>query len=157
QSLTVQFSGPSIPKGPVAQGVFKTPSVFADYTSQVDSTAERGMTGMTLDPDFANTRYVYVLFATASDQRILRLTSNVSFNAMAPGSELILLTGLPNTNTVHKAGDMDFHPQDPNNLYVMIGDDGNRSIVGDLTNYNGKLLKISAADGKGLPTNPYYD
>ena len=157
QSLTVQYAGPGLAKGPVAQGAFKTPSVFANLSSQVNTDGERGMTGMTIDPDLANNRYVYVLFATGTDQRILRLTSNAAFNAMVPGSETILLSGFPNTNTVHKAGDIAFHPNDPNNLYVALGDDGDRYVVSDLTKYNGKILKINASDGKGLPNNPFYD
>jgi PKD repeat protein len=157
QSLTVQYSGPGVSKGPVAQGVFKAPVVFADYSSQVNTQGERGMMGLALDPDFANTRYVYLLFATGTDQRLLRLTSNAAFTAAVAGSETILLSGLPNGNTVHKAGDIAFHPTDPNNLYIMLGDDGERYFVSDLTNYYGKLLKVSAADGKGLPTNPFYN
>lgn len=133
------------------------PSVFANFSAQVNTDGERGMTGLALDPDFLNNRFVYVLFATPTDQRILRLTSNATFTAMVPGSEVILLQGLPNTNTVHKAGDMAFHPNDPHNLYVMIGDDGERTVVGNLNVYNGKILRISASDGKGLQSNPYYD
>jgi len=157
QVLTVQYAGPGIPKGPVAQGAFKSPKIFANLSSQVNTDGERGMTGMTLDPDFANNRYVYVLFATGTDQRILRLTADNTYTAMVPGSELTLLSGFPNSNTVHKAGDIAFHPNDPNNLYVMIGDDGNRQFVADMSLYNGKILKISASDGKGLPDNPFYN
>ena len=157
ESLTVQYEGPGIPKSPVTTGPFKAPSVFADLRAQVSTDGETGMTGFALDPDFANTRYLYVLYATPTGQRISRLASDTNFTAMVPGSETILLSGLPNLNTVHKAGDMAFHPEDPNNLYVMLGDDGNRTLVGFLTNYNGKILKISASDGLGLPTNPYYD
>jgi PKD repeat protein len=157
QSLTVQYSGPGVAKGPVAQGVFKSPIVFADYSSQVNTQGERGMMGLALDPDFANTRYVYLFFATGSDQRLLRLTANTGFSAAVPGSETILLSGLPNGNTVHKAGDIAFHPNDPNNLYIMLGDDGERYLVSNLDNYYGKMLKVSASDGKGLPTNPFYN
>ena len=114
------------------------------------------MTGLALDPDLANNGFVYVLFATSSDQRIVRLTANANFTAMLPGSALTLLSGLPNANTVHKAGDIHFHPNDPANLYVALGDDGLRYDVADLGNYLGKILKISASDGKGLMSNPYY-
>ncbi|WP_193212822.1 putative Ig domain-containing protein [Luteolibacter marinus] len=141
---------------PTSETEYGPPVVFADLVSQVNTNAESGMTGLTLDPDFEHNRYLYVLFATASDQRILRLTSNEDGTAVVPGSEVVLLSGLPNTIGVHKAGDIAFHPDDPHNLYVMIGDDGNRNLVGDLDLYNGKILKISASDGKGLATNPYY-
>lgn len=157
ESLSVQYSGPGLAKGPVATGPFKAPSVFADIISQVETDGETGLTGMALDPDFANNHYLYVIYATNTDQHISRFTANASFTAAVPGSETVLLSGLPNTNSVHKAGDMAFHPNDPNNLYIMIGDDGNRNLVGNLGLYNGKILKISASDGKGLPGNPHYD
>ncbi len=157
QSLTVQYAGPGIAKGPVAQGVFKAPVVFADYSAQVNTQGERGMMGLALDPDFANTRYVYLLFATGTDQRLIRLTANEAFTAATPGSETILLSGLPNANTVHKAGDIAFHPNDPNSITIMLGDDGERFLVSNLDNYYGKILRVSAADGKGLPANPFYD
>jgi PKD repeat protein len=141
---------------PTSPTAFGPPVVFADMVSQVNTNAESGMTGLTLDPDFEHNRYLYVLFATGTDQRIVRLTSNATFSGVVPGSEVVLLSGLPNTVGIHKAGDIDFHPTDPHNLYVMLGDDGNRDLVGDLSLYNGKILKISASDGKGLATNPYY-
>jgi PKD repeat protein len=157
QSLAVQWAGPGVAKGPVAQGAFKAPVVFADYSSQVNTQGERGMMGLALDPDFASTRYLYLLFATGSDQRLVRLTANAGFTAAAPGSETVLLSGLPNANTVHKAGDIAFHPNDPNSIYIMLGDDGERYFVSNLDNYYGKILKVGAADGKGLPTNPHFN
>ena len=88
---------------PTAPGAstFNAPSVFADLSSQVSTGGETGMTGLALDPDLANNGFVYVLFATSSDQRIVRLTANANFTAMLPGSALTLLSGLPNANTVH--------------------------------------------------------
>jgi len=139
---------------PTSPTTFGAPVVFADMVSQVNTNAESGMTGMTLDPDFQKNRHLYVLFATASDQRIVRLTANETFTAVVPGSQVVLLSGLPNTVGIHKAGDIDFHPHDAHNLYVMVGDDGDRNLVGDLNLYNGKILKISSSDGKWLATNP---
>ncbi|MGJ8726720.1 MAG: PQQ-dependent sugar dehydrogenase [Roseibacillus sp.] len=140
---------------PTSDTAFGVPTVFIDVVSQVNTRAESGMLGLELDPDFENNRYLYLFFTTASDQRIVRLTSNASFDGVIPGSELVLLSGLPNTVGIHKAGDIAFHPNDPSNLYVMIGDDGKRELVDNLELYNGKLLKISSSDGKGLTTNPY--
>ncbi|MBS0659792.1 MAG: PQQ-dependent sugar dehydrogenase [Verrucomicrobia bacterium] len=157
QSLLVQMEGPGQPKAPINKGPFLNPTVFADLVAQVNTDGERGLLGLALDPDFANNRFLYVLYSTPTDQRISRLTASVDFTTAVPGSETILLGGLPNANNVHKAGDIAFHPSDPHNLYVMIGDDGNRNLVSDLGLYNGKILKLSAADGRGLPGNPYYD
>jgi PKD repeat protein len=156
QSLDVNYSGPGVPKGPVAQGPFEQPTVFADISSQVNTDAERGLLGLTLDPDFANNRHLYILFSTSIDQKIERLTADESFSALVPGSEAMLIRGLPNSNNVHKAGDLHFSPQDPNSLYVVIGDDGDRTLVGNLDLWNGKILRIDSSSGKGVPGNPYY-
>lgn len=157
QSLEVLWEGPGLAKGPLASGLFKAPKVFADFSKQVNPDSERGLLGLALDPAFAQNHFLYILFTTDKDQRILRLTANADFTAMVPGSEIILLSGLPNLNGNHKAGDIAFHPKDPQNLYVMVGDDGDRNKVADLDNYWGKLLKIRASDGKGLASNPYFD
>jgi glucose/arabinose dehydrogenase len=157
ESLVVNYEGPGLAKGPLASGPFKSPVVFADFSPKVNTTAERGMLGLALDPDFARNRHLYVLYSRGRDQQIVRLTSNDAFTAMEPGSEVVLLEGLPNLNGIHKAGDIMFHPHDPKHLYAVIGDDGDRNKVDDLTNYWGKILRINAADGKGLADNPFFD
>jgi hypothetical protein len=60
----------------------------------VDTDGETGMTGLALDPDFINNRFIYLLYATPSDQRISRITIATNFTSMVPGSEFILLSGL---------------------------------------------------------------
>ncbi|MDB6079173.1 MAG: hypothetical protein JWO82_2920, partial [Akkermansiaceae bacterium] len=157
QSLDVNYSGPGIAKGPVVQGAFKSPVIFADISAQVNTDAERGLLGLTLDPDFVHNRNLYIMFSTSTDQKIQRLTANPDFLTMTAGSTVTLVSGLPNSNNVHKSGDLHFSPQDPNNLYAVVGDDGDRTLVGNLDLYNGKILRINSSDGKGLAINPYYD
>ncbi|MBC8040941.1 MAG: PQQ-dependent sugar dehydrogenase [Opitutaceae bacterium] len=158
EALQVSYSGPNLPKQIVGanRGPFKAPAVFATLTG-VNTAGERGFLGLALDPDYLNNRYLYVLYSTDTDQRISRLTANSTFTAVEPGSETILLSGLPNTNNVHKAGDIAFHPDDDYRLYVMLGDDGNRTQVGNLDLYAGKLLRIDSSTGLGLPDNPHWD
>lgn len=159
EALEVSYAGPDQPKQVIGanSGPFLAPTVFADIVSQVNSAGERGLMGFALDPDYANNRYLYLLFSTNSDQRIVRYTANTAFTAVEPGSALTLLSGLPNATNVHKAGDIAFRPGEPYNLYVMLGDDGDRYVVGDLDLYHGKLLRIDSATGLGLPDNPHYD
>ena len=40
-----------------------TPTVFADLSTEVDNYWDRGLLGMTLDPNFPASPYVYVLYA----------------------------------------------------------------------------------------------
>jgi PKD repeat protein len=159
EALEVSYAGPDQPKQVVGanSGPFLPPTVFADIVSQVNPAGERGLLGFTLDPDYANNRYLYLLFSTNTDQRLVRYTANPAFTAVEPGSELTLLSGLPNANNVHKAGDIAFRPGEPYNLYVMLGDDGDRYVVGNLDLYAGKLLRIDSSTGFGLPDNPHYD
>lgn len=159
ESLEVSYAGPIITKQVIGanNGPFLPPSVFADYRSLVNADGERGLLGLALDPDFANNRHLFVLYSTSNDQRVVRLTANSSLDAVEPGSELVLLSGLPNANPVHKAGDIHFRPGDPYRLYVALGDDGDRYIVGNLDLYAGKLLRIDSSTGRGVPDNPHWN
>jgi PKD repeat protein len=158
EGLRVEFSGPGIPQQRIASsfGPYLPPAVILDISGVVNAEGERGFLGLALDPDFVNNRYLYTLYSTDTDQRVTRFTATADFLGIVPGSEKILLEGLPNTNTVHKSGDIAFRPGEPFNLYVALGDDGERYIVGDMDIYNGKILRIDAATGKGLTDNPFY-
>ncbi|GHC03498.1 PQQ-dependent sugar dehydrogenase [Cerasicoccus arenae] len=159
ESLVVEWESSTIVRQPLggSSSDFTPPVVVADITSEVNADGERGLLGMQLDPDFANNRYVYLFYSTSNDQRLIRITLDETFTQMAPGSQIVLLSGLPNTTNVHNAGDIQFHPNEPFSLYVMLGDDGNRNLVDDLNVYNGKVLRVDSATGLGLPDNPFYD
>ena len=142
---------------PKGKGKFGEPGVFADFRKDVDPDNESGLLGNALDPDFASNRYLYVFYTTSSDQRLVRLTADDTFSKSVPGSELVLLSGLPRAATNHKAGDIHFHPKDPKAIYLTLGDDTKRELASDLGHFHGKLLRVNASDGKGLPDNPFYD
>ncbi len=143
---------------PNGSGGFVTPpTVFADVVAQVVPTFESGLLGLALDPDYANNRYLYLFYTSSSDQRLTRITANVGFTAMQAGSEVVLVSGLPRATFIHKAGDIQFSPADPTALYVALGDDGMASRAQNLSFYEGKLLRVDAATGLGLPDNPYFN
>ena len=94
-------------------------------------------------------------YTTPGDHRITRITANASFTAMEPGSEIILLSGLPRQTTIHKAGDLRFHPSDSESLFTTVGDDARGHIssggvfqVQDPDFYIGKVLRISKDNGE---------
>lgn len=140
-----------------ASGNYNAPTVFADIISQVTSTQESGLLGMVLDPDFANNRFMYLFYTTGSDQRLTRITASQDYATMVGGSEVVLLQGLPRSVTFHKAGDIKFHPNDPNNIYITLGDDNSPTFVQDPNRYEGKILRVNKANGQGLAANPFYD
>jgi PKD repeat protein len=159
ESLEVQWESATLPKQILggASGDFLPPSVVLDITSDVNADAERGLLGLALDPDFTNNRYAYLFYSTNIDQRLVRYTIATDSTSVVANSKTILLSGLPNTTTVHNSGDIHFSPNDPYSIYIVQGDDGNRYIVDELDNYNGKILRVDAGTGEGLSDNPFWD
>jgi len=141
---------------PNGSGAFQTPpAVILDLTGQVDPSAESGLLGLALDPDFDSNRHVYLFYTTATDQRVVRYTANAALTSLE--SPMVLLSGLSRVAPFHKAGDIGFHPLDPAHLFVALGDDDNRTRPADVDFYEGKILRISKANGEGVSTNPFYD
>jgi hypothetical protein len=143
---------------PDSKGGFAKPTVLSDFREKVNSDGERGLLGLALDPGFASNHWLYVFYSAATDQQLVRLTVEPSTMAsIVPGSALVLLSGLPNTATNHKAGDIHFHPKEPQSIYLTLGDDAHKELAPNLEYFNGKLLRLDKATGKGLPDNPFYD
>lgn len=168
--LTIEKQGRVMRAAANGSGGFANPVEFANFVGQVRTNAEAGMLGLALDPDYANTRHVYVFFTTDADQRLVRFTATPDFTAMQPGSATVLLSGLPRDSDIHKAGDIHFSPADDNAIYVALGDDGERNRLTCPAReglqiakpqcpdfYKGKILKVDAGTGLGLASNPFYD
>lgn len=140
---------------PNGRGDYNEPVVLLDIVSKVNPDNESGLLGIAIDPNFATNRLMYIFYTGMNDQRLARYKVNPAYNGVT--DEAILLTGLPRTAGNHKAGDIHFHPKDPRALYITLGDDTHRELVDDLNYYNGKLLRVDTATGKGLADNPFYD
>ncbi len=126
---------------------------FATFV--VDSSGERGLIGITLDPAFATNGFVYIYStrtAGGSHNRISRLTANG--DVIAAGSELTLVD-LPNLSgaTNHNGGGMHFGAD--GKLYVGVGENANPPQAQDLTLPFGKLLRFNA-DGSIPNDNPFF-
>lgn len=139
---------------PNGSGGFNTAQVFADLRSVVDSQLEAGMLGLVVDPEYASNRYIYALYTTSTDQRVVRFTANAA--GTASSAQTTLLSGLPRSAAFHKAGDMEFRPGEVDHLYIALGDDGVPADAQSLTSLRGKILRVSKANGEGSSTNPYY-
>ncbi|MEM7260738.1 MAG: PQQ-dependent sugar dehydrogenase, partial [Planctomycetota bacterium] len=150
-----QKNGEIVVYQPTVGGSYDTPTSFGSVT--VDSDGERGLLGMVLDPDFATNRHLFLFYSTATDQRLTRVTASTDYNSMVAGSEVVVLSGLPNMWPFHNAGDIHFHPADDVSIYVALGDDEFQSAAANLDLYQGKILKVDKNTGQGLPTNPFYD
>lgn len=141
---------------------------FYNLTSLTDSDFERGLLGITVDPDFANNHYVYAYYNyrnTAQTDfriRVVRLTenANVGSNPTLIFDHQYATSDIYSGN--HFGGIIKINPGEPTKLYIEIGDiaynQGNATLnyANKLTNPYGKILRINT-DGTIPTDNPFYD
>jgi glucose/arabinose dehydrogenase len=124
-------------------------------TVTTTGSGERGLLGLTFDPNFATNRFVYVYYTAttpAVHNRVSRFTANG--DVAQSGSEVVLLD-LNNLSsaTNHNGGAMHFG--NDGKLYIAVGENANRSNAATLGNLLGKMLRINA-DGSIPTDNPFY-
>jgi glucose/arabinose dehydrogenase len=122
----------------------------------VDSTNERGLLGVALDPSFETNGYVYLYYTVPgapAHNRVSRFTANG--NVAFPGSELDILD-LNNLSsaTNHNGGGIHFGPD--GKLYVAVGENANGANSQSLNTLLGKMLRINP-DGSIPSDNPYVN
>jgi len=121
----------------------------------VDSSGERGLLGVALDPSFARNGFLYVYYTipangtTPAFNRVSRFI--LSGNTALPGSEAVLLNleGLSATN--HNGGAIHFGTD--GKLYVAVGENSTAANSQSLSNRLGKILRINS-DGTIPSDNP---
>ncbi len=125
----------------------------------MDSSWERGLIGVTLDPDFAHNGYVYVCYVTPHPyvhHRVSRFTADG--DVAVRGSERVLLEGDDqaklggNVPAGHQGGALHFGRD--GKLYVALGDQTAGAPAQQLTTLQGKLLRLNP-DGSIPEDNPF--
>jgi glucose/arabinose dehydrogenase len=124
-------------------------------TVTTTGSGERGLLGLTFDPNFATNRFVYVYYTAttpAVHNRVSRFTANG--DVAQSGSEVVILE-LNNLSsaTNHNGGAMHFGAD--GKLYIAVGENANRSNAATLGNLLGKMLRINA-DGSIPTDNPFF-
>jgi glucose/arabinose dehydrogenase len=154
----------------VARGwvrVIEHGSVLPEPFAVVDEATRRenGLLGLTLDPDFARNRYVYLYYSQSIPDkakpwrnRIVRFTDVAS-----KGTDMqVVLDDLPigdkKFNGGHNGGRLAFGPD--GKLYVTLGDTGLSESAQDPKLLTGKLLRFnpdgSVPDDNPFPGSPVY-
>jgi len=133
-------------------GLLATPFL----TLTVDSSGERGLLGVTFDPNFASNNFVYVYYTvpgSPAHNRVSRFTANG--DVALGGSELVLLN-LDNLSsaTNHNGGAIHFGPD--GKLYIAVGENANGNNSQTLANLLGKILRINS-DGSTPTDNPFFN
>ena len=123
-------------------------------TVNVDSQWERGLLGVTVDPNFPVNQYVYVYYTATTPNvhnRVSRFT--VNGDSVVGGSEQILLelTNLGSAK-IHNGGAIHFGTD--GKLYIAVGDNSQSAKSQLLDNDFGKVLRINS-DGTIPSDNPY--
>jgi glucose/arabinose dehydrogenase len=128
------------------------PTPFLDLSGSVDTRGERGLLGMTFDPNFGDNRRFYVNYIDKTTLNTVVATYQASTAqpnvADATSSQTVITiaqTGFSN----HKAGWIGFRPGEAVNLYIGTGDGGSRddpnNRAQNLKDNLGKMLRVDVA------------
>ncbi|MBV9791777.1 MAG: PQQ-dependent sugar dehydrogenase, partial [Chloroflexi bacterium] len=126
------------------------PEPFA--TLQVDSTFERGLLGITVDPQFEDNHYVYVYYSQPGEPVVNTTLRYTERDGKGTEPTVIfeapVLTGAGN----HNGGNLHFGPDDK--LYISIGENARPAFAQDTQSAYGKLLRLNR-DGSVPDDNPF--
>jgi glucose/arabinose dehydrogenase len=126
-------------------------SELALTLDDVFAEGEAGLLGIALDPDFAQSRFVY-LYYSARVQAGGRVNRVVRYREVASrlGERVVLLDDIP-AGQIHDGGRLRFGPDGL--LYISAGDAANAGLAQDLGSLAGKFLRIGR-DGTTPRDNP---
>ena len=115
------------------------------------NTAEGGLLGLELDPDYENNHFLYLyqtyLDITTHQNKVVRYTINN--NQLT--DELVLIDKIPGA-LWHDGGRIKFGPDEM--LYITTGDATNANLSQDIASLAGKILRINS-DGTVPSDNPF--
>ena len=123
-------------------------------TVSTDSTGERGLLGVALDPAFASNGFVYIYYTVPGSpphNRLSRFTASGDLALAGSQTNLLELNNLSATN--HNGGAIHFGPD--GKLYIAVGENAVTSNAQTLSNLLGKILRLNN-DGTIPTDNPFF-
>lgn len=138
--------------------IFKTGALLPTPFATLPTTAndERGLLGVTFDPQFGTNGYVYVYYTASSPtihNRISRLTADPATpDQMLAGSELALVDLPTLLATNHNGGALHFGPD--GKLYAAVGNNAVNANSPSFATPLGKILRLNP-DGTIPADNPF--
>jgi len=112
---------------------------------------EAGLLGLALDPEFSQTRFVYLYYsATAGSGAVNRIVRYREVNARL-AERVVLLDNIP-AATIHDGGRLRFGPDGL--LYASAGDASNANLAQDVASLAGKILRLNR-DGSAARDNRF--
>lgn len=136
------------------------PTPALDLSARLDTWWERGLVGITLDPDFPRTPHIFLLYVKKQPYPhhiLARFT--LDGDTIDPASEKILLEGDDQTLVArrqpagHQGGPLRFGPD--GKLYVALGEQSAERLSQSLEHLQGKILRLNR-DGTIPADNPFF-
>jgi glucose/arabinose dehydrogenase len=112
---------------------------------------EAGLLGLALDPQFAQTRFVYLYYSARAGSGAVNRVVRYREAGARLGERVVLLDGIPAAQ-IHDGGRIRFGPDGL--LYVTAGDAANTNLAQDVGSLAGKILRITR-DGTTPRENPF--
>jgi len=126
-----------------------------DLTSEVYELGEGGLMGITVDPDFLNNGFFYVMYThrVLPSQAVNRVQRLVETSPGMAEQDLILLDGILGAS-IHDGGRIKIGPD--GKLWITTGTTRCAAGAQDLNSLDGKILRMNL-DGSAPDDNPFSD
>ncbi len=131
--------------------VYQNGTVSTVFSVTTTTDSEQGLLGLTLHPNFASNGYIYVFYTRADKFNHIIERVQINGNNQEVGRQQILTLD-PIQGGFHNGGDLQFFN---GFLFITTGDSQNNANSQDLTNYRGKILRVTES-GQPAPGNPFY-
>jgi glucose/arabinose dehydrogenase len=128
--------------------LLETPALTLD---DVSASGESGLLGITLHPNFATNRQVYVVYTARVDGRIVNRLARYREVNNTLAERAVLFDDIPAASN-HDGSRVKFGPD--GFLYMTMGDAAVASLAQDLGSYAGKIFRLRD-DGTSAPGNPF--
>lgn len=125
---------------------------------EVQARGEAGLMGLALDPDFSQTRLIYVAYTYSEGgddgNRISRFAlERTDTDSPSLGEETVLVDGIP-AGSIHDGCRLAFGPD--GHLWATTGDSGDGELAQRMDSLAGKVLRLTR-DGEPPSDNPFLD
>jgi glucose/arabinose dehydrogenase len=133
--------------------IYKNGQVLATPFVDLPSAAsgDRGLIGITFDPDFNTNHYVYFWYTSSGDFLNKLVRFNASGDVATDGPVILYQTQAP-SQELHVGGALDFGAD--GKIYIGIGDNGYSANAQNMAVPFGKIMRINK-DGSIPADNPY--
>ena len=119
--------------------------------SGVRQTAEGGLLGLAVHPEFASNHYIYLFLTSQENGALVNRVERYRLSGNKVSDRTVILEGVRG-NSVHDGGQLEFGPDKL--LYITTGDSGQGNLAQDKNSLNGKILRIKD-DGLIPEDNPF--